>query len=79
MQALVTICGQTIELKGLEPGASTTGQYRVTSDSHFSIDIIFKSGKKLHKDDGYVTNGVEYKHQIVVTESGITLTPLTIR
>ena len=75
----VTVCEQTIDIRDIQPGASVKAQYRVTSDSHFLIVVVFKSGKTLRREDGYVTNGVEYNHDIVVTNSDIKLRVLTIK
>lgn len=69
--ALVTICKQTIELKDILPTKSATGSYEVKSDSHYNIRIEFQSGKKLRKEIGYVTNGLDFHHEIVVTETDI--------
>ena len=69
--ASVTICGQTLELTGIQTNGSVAGSYRVTSDSHYTIPIEFRSGKSLSEDTGYVTNGTDFHHDIAVTDSGI--------
>lgn len=73
-RASVTVCGQTIELTNIQPNKSAEGSYTVKSDSHYSIQVEFQSGKKLHKDTGYVTNGMDFQHEIVITDSDIELT-----
>jgi len=70
-RGLVTVCGQTIELKEIQPTESATGSYKVKSDSHYDIAIEFQSGKKIHKEIGYVTNGLDFHHEIVVTDTDI--------
>ena len=77
-QIVVTICGQTIALGPIDPQRTAVGAYNVTSDSHFVIDLTFVSGKTLHKEDGYVTNGVAYRHEIVVKNSEITLVVIEV-
>ena len=72
-QGEVTICGQTIEFKLTQPGKIKSGVYKVTSDSHFDIRIEFQSGKKLRKELGYVTNGFDFYHEIIVTDEDIKL------
>jgi hypothetical protein len=69
----VSICGQTIELKDIQPTQSAPGSYEVRSDSHYDIKIEFQSGKKLRKELGYVTNGLDFHHKIVVTDTDIEL------
>jgi len=61
-RASVTICGQTIELKDIQPNTSAVGSYE------------FLSGKTLQKETGYVTNGVDFQHEIVVADSDIEIT-----
>ena len=73
-RASVTICGQTIELKDIQPNASTVGSYEVKFDSHYTIQVEFQSGKTLQKETGYVTNGVDFTHEIVVADSDIEIT-----
>ncbi|RFC37231.1 MAG: hypothetical protein DID92_2727743295 [Candidatus Nitrotoga sp. SPKER] len=70
-QALVTVCGQTIELRDIQPGISEAGSYEVKSDSHYDVRIKFQSGKKLQKGVGYVTNGLDFHHDIVITDTNI--------
>ncbi len=73
LRGLVTVCGQTIELKDIQSGGSAPGAYEVTFDSHYDINIEFQSGKKLRKEVGYVTNGLDFHHDIVVTDTDIEL------
>jgi len=72
-RVLVTVCGQTIEMKDIQPTKSALGSYKVTSDSHYNIRVEFQSGKKLQKEMGYVTNGVDFHHEIVVIDTDINL------
>jgi hypothetical protein len=67
----VTVCGETIELKQILPGQGRQGAYRVRGDSHYDVRIEFQSGRALHKEIGYVTNGVDFDDEIVVTDAGI--------
>lgn len=72
-RSIVTVCGQTIELKNIQPTKSVLGFYGVTSDSHYEIGIEFQSGKRLRKEMGYVTNGFDFYHEIIVTDTDIEL------
>ena len=73
-RASVTVCGQTIELKDIQPTKSAPGSYKVKSDSHYDVRGEFQSGKKLQKAIGYVTNGLDFHHEIVVTDTDIEIT-----
>jgi hypothetical protein len=72
-RGIVTVCGQTMEFKNLLPTKSVPGSYLVKSDSHYDISIEFQSGKKLKREIGYVTNGMDFHHEIVVTDIDITI------
>jgi hypothetical protein len=76
-RASVIVCNQTNEFRDIPSGKSIAGAYRVTSDSHFVIEVEFSSGRKLRKEDGYVTNGMGFRHEIIVTESAIQVTSRT--
>lgn len=77
--AKIEICHQTINLKELPPTRSKTESYEVKGDSHFKIEITLQSGKTLRKEDGYVTNGMDFEHEISVTDTEIRLTETTGR
>lgn len=77
--AQITICGQTIEFKGLPPSASATGSYKVTSDSHFVVRVEFASGKILAGKGGYVSHGADFRHEIVVTDEDIKVTMISAK
>jgi hypothetical protein len=72
-QATVTICDQTIEIKDIKSGHSAPGWYDVGADDHFVIDIEFESGKRMKKADGYVTSGMDFEHEIAVSDTAVTL------
>lgn len=67
----VLVCGQTIELKEIQPGKSRTGVYKVRSDSHYDVRVEFDSGRKLQKEVGYVTNGFDFHHEIAISDTDI--------
>lgn len=73
-RASVTICGQTIQLRDIQPNSNAVGSYEVKFDSHYTIQVEFQSGKTLQKEMGYVTNGADFQHEIVVADSDIEIT-----
>jgi len=70
-RAIVVVCGQTVELNGILPTKNAQGSYKVNSDSHYDITVEFQSGKKFEEKMGYVTNGFDFHHEFVVTDTGI--------
>ncbi len=70
-RATVSVCNQTIELNGIQPNKSASGFYEVRSDSHYDVTVEFGSGKTLRTQIGYVTHGLDYHDEVVVTDSGI--------
>jgi len=71
--ASVKVCGQSIEFSNIPHLKSVVGSYMVKSDSHFDIVVKFNNGKEIHKQIGYVTNGVNFRYEIIVTETDIKL------
>lgn len=73
-EATVSICGQTLTFERVQSGGSVNGTYTVTSDSHFTIHVEFEDGSEMTKEIGYVTYGMNFWHQIAITESNIEIT-----
>jgi len=67
----IIVCKQTIELKDIKPNHSASGSFKVKADSHYNIRIEFDNGKHLETEAGYVTNGLDFHHVFIVTETGI--------
>jgi hypothetical protein len=61
--------GETQTVMNLEPSSRVTITYRVPGDAGYSVEVVFLSGKRLMIDDTYVTRGVDYQDQIIVTAS----------
>ncbi len=73
-RASVSVCGQTIELENVQSGGRVEGSYRVTSESHYTVRVEFPSGRSLTRDIGYVTSGLDFRDEIVVSDSDIQIT-----
>jgi hypothetical protein len=67
----VTICHQTYKFKTLQPAASITQSYEVTGDSNFTVSAQTQSGNTITASDGYVTNGMDFRHEIIVDQQSI--------
>ncbi len=72
------VCGQTIELQGIQPTKSASGFYEVTADSHYDVKVEFQPGARLQKEIGYVTNGHDFHDEVIVTDGDIELTHTTV-
>lgn len=71
--ASVFVCGQAIKFDEIQPNRNVTGSYEIKSDSHYLVRIEFQSGKKLQNEIGYVTNGMDFQHEISVTDTDISI------
>ena len=70
-RAVVSVCNQTIELNSIQPNKSASGFFEVKSDSHYDVMVEYGSGRTLHKNVGYVTNGFNFHGELVVTDTDI--------
>ena len=58
------------EFKNIEPGGKVTQTYRA-SDGILIARVEMSSGKTLDANGGYITNGMAFRHDIVVSDSGM--------
>lgn len=65
--------GEKVEVTDLDPSESATLNYRVR-EGDYRVEVVFRSGKRLETDGGYIASGVDYQDQITVTSSEIQLT-----
>lgn len=75
-RAVVIVCEQTIEFQAIQPTTSRSASYKVQSDSHYDVKVEFGSGKRLHKEIGYLTNGVDFHHEMIVTDNDIDISDI---
>jgi hypothetical protein len=64
----VEVCGQKFQFGELGQGKTKAIQYKVRSDSHFTLMVEFISGKKFSKKLGYVTSGRDFKHVLTLKD-----------
>lgn len=68
------ISDQIFQLPELPIGKTFEVLYKINSDSNYSLQISFKSGRKISKDVGYVTYGFSLIHdQIIILDNDISL------
>jgi hypothetical protein len=65
---------KTLSVEKLEVGGTAQRSYRVTCEGDYDIRIEFASGRSLHTQTGYVTPGMDFQHEIKVTDTGISMT-----
>jgi hypothetical protein len=75
LRAIVQVSGQALEIVNLRPSETVTGSYPVTKDSHFTIDVVFMSGKRLNRETGYITSRSDFDDRIVIGGSAIEFQP----
>lgn len=68
------VCGQKFMFGEIEPGKSKAIQYKVRSDSQYKLEVEFNSGKKLEKEVGAVTNGLDFQDILTLDDRGVSLT-----
>lgn len=69
----VTVQGKTMKFENLGPSQSVRADYEVKSDGGFEVTGSFKSGRPFSKTDGYITNGMDFNHEIVIDDSSVTI------
>ena len=62
------MCGQNFLLGEIEQGKSKTIQYKVRSDSQYTLVMGFHSGRKLEKERGAVTNGLDFEDIVTLND-----------
>ena len=75
--ASVSICHQTFTFKDVKPRSTITQSYKITGDSSFEVSIKTASGKTTAAADGYVTNGMDFQHNIIFTDQSVKIIDMT--
>jgi hypothetical protein len=70
-RVVVTACGQMIEAHAIAVGGKAEGSYKLTCEGEPDIVVLFRSGRAMQAPIGYVTTGIDIRHEITVTEAGI--------
>lgn len=72
--ATVSICGQTFQFDAVAPTTRLSKTYKITGDGSFIVSVTTLSGKTLKAEDGYVTNGMDFEHEIAIDSNSIKIT-----
>jgi hypothetical protein len=68
------VCGQKFLFGEIEQGKSKAIQYKVRSDSQYKLEVEFNSGKKLEKELGSVTSGLDFEEILTLNDRDVSLT-----
>lgn len=68
------VCGQKFPFGEIEQGKSKAIQYTVRSNSHYKLEVEFYSGKKLEKELGDVTSGLDFQDILTLNDHDVSLT-----
>jgi|SRR5580765_7064921 len=68
------VCGQKFLFGEIEQGKSKAIQYKVRSDSRYKREAEFHSGRKLEKELGVVTNGLDFQDILTLSDHEVSLT-----
>jgi hypothetical protein len=78
-KAEIKVGKQLFEFTDIVVGDEFTESYSVLVDSHYEIKITFESGESFQKSIGYMTNGFDYDHSIIVTDDDIKISDVAIK
>jgi len=68
------VCGQKFLFGEIEQGKSKVIKYKVRSDSQYKLEVEFHSGRKLEKELGSVTNGLDFQDILTLNDHEVFLT-----
>lgn len=68
------VCGQKFLFGEIEQGKTKAIQYQVRSDSQYTLEVEFHSGRKLEKELGSVTNGLDFQDILTLNDHDVSLT-----
>jgi hypothetical protein len=70
---LITSWGERVEAANVGLLETATLSYRVREEGDVWVEVVFPSGKRLESDKFYVTSGMDFQDEVVVTASEIRL------
>jgi hypothetical protein len=68
------VCGQKFLFGEIEQGKSKALRFKVRSDSQYKLEVEFNSGKKLEKELGHVTSGLDIEDILTLNDREVLLT-----
>ena len=68
------VCGQKFPFGEIEQGRTKAIRYKVRSDSQYKLEVEFHSGKKLEKELGSVTSGLDFEDILTLNDHDVSLT-----
>jgi len=71
--ARVRVCGRSFRFDNIMVSESLGASYKIGPDSHYSIEAQFRSGRRLRREDKYVTSGMNFTHEIAIGDSSVSV------
>lgn len=68
------VCDQKFMFGEIEQGKTKAIQYKVRSDSQYKLEVEFHSGKKLEKEIGSVSSGLDFEDILTLNDHDVSLT-----
>ena len=68
------VCGQKFMFGEIEQGKTKAIHYKVRSDSQYKLEVEFDSGRKLEKEIGHVTSGLDFEDILTLSDHAMSLT-----
>lgn len=68
------VCDQKFLFGEIEQGKSKAIQYKVRSDSQYTLAVEFISGRKLEQKLGTITSGLDFADILTVNDRDVSLT-----
>ncbi len=62
--------------ENLQIDQSVEFKFKIKTDDHYNVTILFKNGTKINKSIGYLTRGVDSSDKIIILDSDIEMTSL---
>lgn len=67
----VNISDKEFIFKNILPNESVSSEFKIISDDRYIITVEFNSGNSIRKELGYITNGFNIKHIIIINSNNI--------
>ena len=72
-KAVVQVCGETFNMEGLKQDEVKVFCYKLKGQSSYKVKVTFPSGKRLIREIGYVTIGIESTDALIIEDEDVKL------
>ena len=74
----ITLGSQSSKIRDIGPNEKRQLSFKVQSDDHYVISVTMQSGRRIEKEMGYVTNGMDFFDSFIIQDSDIVFNRNTI-